>query len=220
MGGCALIGQTMINVKASGARTRISTFLSGVFLLVLVVGVGDLLAVVPMAALVAVMIIVAVLTFDWHSIRWSTLKRMPKSETTVMVATVIAIVATHNLAIGVVIGVLIAMVAFARRVAHLVTVERTIAEDQAVPTVVYTVDGALFFASSHDLTTQFEYTEDPERIIIDMSGSHVWDASTVAALDAITNKYDHLGKRVIIEGMNVASTDMHTRLAGKLGGGH
>ncbi|MCU1638817.1 MAG: sulfate permease [Microbacteriaceae bacterium] len=220
MGGCALIGQTMINVKASGARTRISTFLSGAFLLVLVLGVGDLLAVVPMAALVAVMIIVSVLTFDWHSIRWSTLKRMPKSETTVMVATVIAIVATHNLAIGVGVGVLIAMVAFARRVAHLVTVERTLPEDQAVPTAVYTVDGALFFASSHDLTTQFAYTEDPDRVIIDMAGSHVWDASTVAALDAITNKYKHLGKRVIIEGMNEASTDMHTRLAGNLGGGH
>ena len=220
MGGCALIGQTMINVKASGARTRISTFLAGIFLMVLVIGLGDVLAVVPMAALVSVMIIVAVLTFDWHSIRLSTLKRMPKSETTVMVATVIVIVATHNLAIGVVIGVVIAMIAFARRVAHLVTVERTLPEGEAVPTALYTVDGALFFASSHDLTTQFEYTEDPERIIIDISSSHIWDASTVAALDAITNKYEHLGKRVIIVGMNEASSLIHGRLGGNLGGGH
>ena len=220
MGGCALIGQTMINVKASGARTRISTFLAGIFLMVLVIGLGDVLAVVPMAALVSVMIIVAVLTFDWHSIRLSTLKRMPKSETTVMVATVIVIVATHNLAIGVVVGVIIAMVAFARRVAHLVTVERTLPDDEAVPTALYTVDGALFFASSHDLTTQFEYTDDPDRIIIDISSSHIWDASTVAALDAITNKYEHLGKRVVIVGMNEASSLLHGRLVGNLGGGH
>jgi SulP family sulfate permease len=121
MGGCAMIGQTMINVKASGARTRISTLLAGVFLLILVVALGDLVAIIPMAALVAVMIMVSVGTFDWHSIRWSTLKRMPKSETTVMVATVIVVVLTDNLAIGVVVGVIVAMVAFARRVAHLVT---------------------------------------------------------------------------------------------------
>jgi SulP family sulfate permease len=220
MGGCALIGQTMINVKASGARTRISTFLAGFFLMVLVISVGDVLAVVPMAALVAVMIIVSVLTFDWHSIRLSTLKRMPKSETTVMVATVIVIVATHNLAIGVVVGVIIAMVAFARRVAHLVTVTRTLPEDENVPTALYTVDGALFFASSNDLTTQFEYTGDPDRIVIDVSASHIWDASTVAALDAITSKYEHLGKRVVIVGMNEASTSLHTRLGGNLGSGH
>jgi SulP family sulfate permease len=220
MGGCALIGQTMINVKASGARTRISTFLAGIFLLVLVLGLGSVLVIVPMAALVAVMIIVAVLTFDWHSIRLSTLKRMPKSETTVMIATVIVIVITHNLAIGVVIGVIIAMVAFARRVAHLVTVERTIPEDEAVPTAMYTVNGALFFASSNDLTTQFEYSADPDRVIIDLSASHVWDASTVASLDAITNKYEHLGKRVIIVGMNTASSSIHERLGGNLGGGH
>ncbi|TDW30807.1 SulP family inorganic anion transporter [Cryobacterium psychrophilum] len=220
MGGCAMIGQTMINVKASGARTRISTFLAGVFLLVLVLGLGDLLAVVPMAALVSVMIIVSYLTFDWHSIRLSTLKRMPKSETTVMVATVIVIVATHNLAIGVVVGVIIAMVAFARRVAHLVTVERSLPEDAEVPTALYTVDGALFFASSNDLTTQFYYHDDPDNIVIDISASHIWDASTVASLDAITTKYERLGKTVDIIGMNKASSKLHTRLGGRLDGGH
>ena len=104
MGGCAMIGQTMINVKASGARTRISTFLAGVFLLILVLVLGDIVAVIPMAALVAVMIVVSVATFDWHSIRLSTLRRMPKSETAVMLITVIVTVWTHNLAIGVVVG--------------------------------------------------------------------------------------------------------------------
>jgi SulP family sulfate permease len=220
MGGCAMIGQTMINVKVSGARTRISTFLAGVFLLILVVVLGDLVAIIPMAALVAVMIMVSVATFDWHSIRWSTLKRMPKSETTVMVATVAVVVATHNLAIGVIVGVIVAMVAFARRVAHFATVDRRIALDEPVPTAYYTVNGELFFASSNDLTTQFEYADDPDRVVIDMSASHIWDASTVAALDAITTKYDHHGKRAVIIGMNEASTKLHDRLAGNLGGGH
>jgi SulP family sulfate permease len=220
MGGCAMIGQTMINVKASGARTRISTFLAGVFLLVLVLGLGDVLAVVPMAALVAVMIIVSYLTFDWHSVRFSTLKRMPKSETTVMIATVVVIVITHNLAIGVVVGVIVAMVAFARRVAHLARVDRTVRLDQPVPTAYYTVTGALFFASSNDLMTQFEYVDDPDQIVIDLSASHVWDASTVATLDAITYKYERHNKRVVIEGFNDASYELHTRLAGNLGGEH
>lgn len=220
MGGCAMIGQTMINVKVSGARTRISTFLAGVFLLILVVVLGDLVAIIPMAALVAVMIMVSVATFDWHSVRWSTLKRMPKSETTVMVATVAVVVATHNLAIGVIVGVIVAMVAFARRVAHFATVQRRVELDEPVPTAYYTVNGELFFASSNDLTTQFEYADDPDRIVIDMSASHVWDASTVAALDAITTKYEHHGKRAVIVGMNEASTELHGRLAGTLGAGH
>ena len=220
MGGCAMIGQTMINVKASGARTRISTFLAGIFLLILVVVLGDVVAIIPMAALVAVMIIVAVLTFDWHSIRLSTLKRMPKSETTVMVATVAVVVITHNLALGVIVGVLVAMVAFARRVAHFVNVDRVVSTDEPVPTAYYTVTGELFFASSNDLTTQFEYAADPERVVIDMSNSHIWDASTVAALDAITNKYERHGKRAVIMGLNESSTTMHARLAGNMGAGH
>jgi SulP family sulfate permease len=220
MGGCAMIGQTMINVKASGARTRISTFLAGVFLLVLVVALGDVVAVIPMAALVAVMIMVSVATFDWHSINPRTLRAMPLGETVVMVATVVVVVLTHNLAIGVVIGVIAAMVVFARRVAHLASVDRTVDLSAATPSARYTVTGELFFASSNDLTTQFAYADDPERIVIDLSQSHVWDASTVAALDAITTKYERRGKRVVIEGMNDASTRIHSRLAGKLTGGH
>jgi SulP family sulfate permease len=219
MGGCAMIGQTMINVKASGARTRISTFLAGVFLLILVVVLGETVGLIPMAALVAVMILVSVATFDWHSIRPATLKRMPLSETIVMIATVVVVVVTHNLAIGVIFGVVVAMVLFARRVAHFATVERRVDEAAPVPTAYYTVVGELFFASSNDLTTQFEYSDDPERIVIDMSGSHIWDASTVAALDAITTKYEQRGKRVVMEGMNEASTAMHSRLAGNLGSG-
>ena len=129
MAGCAMIGQTMINVRASGARTRLSTFSAGVFLLVLVVGLGNVVAVIPMAALVAVMILVSVSTFDWHSVAPSTLRRMPRGETVVMLLTVAGTVATSNLAIGVGLGVLAAMALFARRAAHLVEVERVLDPD-------------------------------------------------------------------------------------------
>jgi SulP family sulfate permease len=220
MGGCAMIGQTMINVKASGARTRISTFLAGAFLLVLVVALGGIVSRIPMAALAAVMIFVSWATFDWHSIRPRTLKMMPKSETTVMLATVVVTVATHNLAIGVGVGVLAAMVLFARRVAHLVTVKRTIKSINGRLSAVYVVDGELFFASSNELYTQFEYAQDPGHVVIDLRASHLWDASTIAALDGITEKYRRHGKDVEIVGLNEASAVMRERLAGNLGAGH
>lgn len=218
LGGCAMIGQTMINVKVSGARTRISTFLSGVFLLILVVGLGDIVAKIPMAALVAVMIMVAVGTMDWHSIDPRTLRRMPKSETTVMALTVLVTVLTHNLAYGVGVGVIAAMVLFARRVAHLTTVTDIAHPDDN--TRVYAVEGELFFASSNDLVYQFDYTGDPANIVIDMSRSHIWDASTVASLDAITTKYAAKGKTVTITGMNDNSAQRHQHLSGQLTGAH
>lgn len=217
MGGCAMIGQTMINVKASGARTRISTFLAGIFLLILVVALGDIVAMIPMAALVAVMIMVSVATFNWHSIQPSTLKRMPRSETVVMLSTLAVVVWSHNLAIGVIVGVVIAMVAFARRVAHFASVTRTVGGDDEIDAVLYTVQGELFFASSNDLTTLFEYSDDPENVVIDLTGSHIWDASTVAALDTIQTKYESLGKTVYFKGMNDFSQLLHDKLAGKLG---
>jgi SulP family sulfate permease len=218
MGGCAMIGQTMINVKASGARTRISTFLAGLFLLILVVGLGDVVGIIPMAALVAVMVMVSVGTFDWHSIQPATLKRMPRSETLVMVSTVAVVVATHNLAIGVIAGVLVAMVLFARRVAHFTEVVDVAHPDE--DTRVYAVVGELFFASSNDLVTQFDYVGDPKNVVIDLWQSHIWDASTVATLDAIQTKYEAKGKNVTIVGLNDASQERHERLAGHLVGGH
>ncbi len=217
MGGCAMIGQTMINVKASGARTRISTFLAGVFLLILVVGFGDVVALIPMAALVAVMIMVSVGTFDWHSIQPATLRRMPRSETTVMASTVVVTVVSHNLAIGVVVGVLVAMTLFARRVAHLTETRRELVTDRnGTPTAVYHVTGELFFASSNDLYTQFDYADDPQDVVIDLTQSHIWDASTVASLDAITTKYARKGKTVEIVGLNAASAERHELLSGSL----
>ncbi|MGO2431261.1 MAG: SulP family inorganic anion transporter [Glutamicibacter arilaitensis] len=210
--GCAMIGQTMVGVKVSGGRTRISTAFAGIFMLLLAVLLGDIVAQIPMAALVAVMIVVSATTFDWHSIRPSTLKMMPKSETFVMAITVLLTVITSNLAIGVGAGILSAMVLFANRVAHLVTVER-IPEGE---TMIYKVNGELFFASSNDLYTQFDYAQDPERVVIDMSDSHLWDASTVAALDSIRIKYEKYGKSVEIRGLNEASQKMQDRLGGKL----
>ncbi|MEV7692016.1 SulP family inorganic anion transporter [Microbacterium sp. NPDC089189] len=211
MGGCAMIGQTMINVKASGARTRISTFLAGVFLLILVVALGDLVAIIPMAALVAVMIFVCVATFDWHSIRPATLRRMPVGETVVMALTVIVTVWTHNLAIGVGVGVLAAIVLFARGVAHVTSVTRDVDGEVAR----YRVEGALFFASSNDLTTQFDYAHDPARVEIDFSDAHIWDASSVAALDAIVSGYERRGIAVTLTGMNTASASVHRRVSGR-----
>ncbi|WP_347757643.1 SulP family inorganic anion transporter [Agrococcus sp. ProA11] len=218
MGGCAMIGQTMINVKASGARSRISTFLAGAFLLVLIVALGGIVGLIPMAALVAVMIMVSVGTFDWHSIQPATLKRLPISETLVMLVTVTVVVITHNLALGVIVGVIAAMVAFARRVAHFANVSRELRESDGGTAAHYTVEGELFFASSNDLTTLFEYTEDPDHIVIDLSRSHIWDASTVAALDAIETKYERLGKRVELHGLNASSVRMRERMTGQLGG--
>ncbi len=224
MGGCAMIGQTMINVKQSGARTRISTFLAGTFLLVLVLALGDIVGLIPMAALVAVMIMVSVATFDWHSIRPSTLRLMPWSETAVMLVTVIATVATHNLAIGVVLGVITAMILFARRVAHLVHIEKVwetdVDGDGTIDFRRYAVKGELFWASSNDLVYQFDYAGDPETVIIDLTAADIWDASTVASLDAVQSKYAARGKKARIIGLDGASLQRLERLSGKLGDGH
>lgn len=171
-----------------------------------------------MAALVAVMVMVSVGTFDWHSVAPKTLRRMPRSETTVMLATVAVTVATDNLAYGVAVGTLTAMVLFARRVAHLTDVVKV---DQPDPdTQVYAVSGQLFFASSNDMVYQFDYTGDPDNVVIDMSGAQIWDASTVATLDAITTKYAAKGKTATIVGLDDTSAERHRRLTGRLAGSH
>lgn len=218
MGGCAMIGQTMINVKVSGARTRLSTFLAGAFLMVLCIVFGPVVSDIPMAALVAVMIMVSFATFDWHSITPKTLKRMPAGEIAVMVITVVCVVATHNLAVGVVVGSISAMVVFAKRVAHLAEVTAVVDPDGR--TAVYRVTGELFFASANDLVGQFAYATDPDKVIIDLSAAHIWDASSVAALDAIETKYAQRGKTVEITGLNDPSAHLHGKLSGELAAGN
>ena len=218
MAGCAMIGQTMINVRTSGARTRLSTFAAGTFLLALVVGLGSVVAVIPMAALVAVMILVAASTFDWHSVAPATLRRMPLGETLVMLVTVAVTVATKNLAIGVVAGVLTAMATFARRVAHLVEVDRVVDPDRT--SCLYSVTGEVFFASDQELIDAFHYAEDPPRVIVDLSRAHLWDASAVAALDAIEGHYRRHGIELSITGLNERSDRLHQRLSGQLAAAH
>jgi SulP family sulfate permease len=218
MPGCAMIGQTMINVRAGGARTRISTFCAGFFLLILVVALGSIVAVIPMAALVAVMVLVSVSTFDWHSIAPKTLRRMPLGETIVMGVTVAATVATRNLAIGVGLGVLTSMAIFARRVAHLVEVERVVDPDGT--SVLYSVSGELFFASDQELIEAFDYAGDPPEVSIDLSRAHLWDASAVAALDAISTHYARHGIEPRISGLNDRSQQLRSDLSGQLAGAH
>ena len=214
MGGCAMIGQTMINVRVSGARTRLSTFLAGAFLMVLCVVFGPVVSDIPMAALVAVMVMVCFATFDWHSIAPSTLRRMPAGEITVMVITVACVVTTSNLAVGVVVGSVTAMVVFAKRVAH--QAEVTSVTDPDGSRVVYSVTGELFFAASNDLVGRFDYATDPDKVVIDLSAAHIWDASSVAALDAVEAKYAQRGKTVEIISLNEPSARIHQTLSGQL----
>lgn len=216
MGGCAMIGQTMVNVKEGQARTRISTFLAGAFLLVLCVTVGDVVGAIPMAALVAVMLVIAVTTFDWRSIAPRTLRLMPRSETLVMVVTVVGTLATENLAVGVVLGVLTATVAFARRVAHMASVAAADRDRDGGVERVYRVTGQLFWASSNDLVHRFDYDADPEAVVIDLTDAEVWDASTVATLDAVREKYEARGKSVRIVGLGGAGLGRLERLSGQL----
>ena len=213
IGGCAMIGQTIVNVKVGGGRTRVSTAVAALFLLALLTALGPVLAVIPMVSLAAVMMVVAVTTVDRHSVRPSTLRRMPVPETAVMVVTVAVVLVTNNLAIGVGVGVLLAMVLFARRVAHVTQVDRRVEDGVAR----YAVRGPLFFGSSNDLIDRFSYAEDPEESVVDLTHAQVWDASTVAALDAIEQRYADHGRRVRFVGLDERSTAFHARLTGRLG---
>ncbi|MCL2794665.1 MAG: SulP family inorganic anion transporter [Microbacteriaceae bacterium] len=212
--GCAMIGQTVVNVKMGGARTRYSTVVAGVFLLILVAGLSQVMALIPMAALAAVMMVVAIRTIDWRSVAPATLRRMPVPETVVMLVTVGVVIVTNDLATGVGVGTLLAIVFFARRVARVVRVERTV--DASGARASYRVLGPLFFASSNDLVEQFHYVEDPAQVTVDLSGSRVWDASSVAALDAVTARYREHGASVDIVGLDEISRGFHTRMSGHL----
>ncbi|WP_082404211.1 SulP family inorganic anion transporter [Saccharothrix sp. NRRL B-16348] len=217
MAGCAMIGQSIINTK-SGGRTRLSTLSAGVFLLILVYTLGPVVSLIPMAALVAVMVFVSISTFDWSSVKPSGLRRAPRSETAVMVVTVGTVVATHNLALGVIAGALLAAVFFARRVAHLVDVSSVLDPDGRIR--VYALTGELFFASTNELMHSFDYAEDVDKVVVDLSGAHVWDSSAVATLDAVTAKFAARGVEVEIVGLNPHSEQLHSKLTGQLTGSH
>jgi SulP family sulfate permease len=208
MAGCAMIGQSMINVK-SGGRGRLSTFCAGVFLLFMIVVLGDWVKQIPMAALVAIMIMVSIGTFSWSSIK--NLKLHPRSSSVVMLATVVCVVFTHNLAIGVLVGVLLSGIFFAWKIAQIFRVSSTLSEDGTARS--YVVEGQVFFASADAFTAAFDFKEALEKVTIDVSRAHIWDISSVAALDMIILKFRREGAEVEILGLNEASETIVDKLA-------
>ena len=208
MAGCAMIGQSVINVT-SGGRGRLSAFVAGVVLLLLIIVAQPLVIQIPMAALVAVMFVVAISTFDWSSFR--TLRTFPKSEGIVMVATVSATVITHDLSIGVLIGVVLSAIFFARKVSQLFSVTSEISPDGRERH--YRVGGQMFFVSTHDFAHTFNVTEDVDRVIIDLTHAHLWDSSAVGAIDKVALQFMRRGVDVQVIGMNEATAMLIDRVA-------
>ncbi|WP_227369960.1 SulP family inorganic anion transporter [Halomonas sp. M20] len=208
MAGCAMIGQSVINVK-SGGRTRLSTLVAGVVLLLMVVFLSDWVSQIPMAALVAVMIMVSIGTFSWESLR--DLKKHPMSTNIVMVATVIVVVATHNLAIGVFVGVLLASLFFANKVGQVLYIGSEMSVDGR--TREYTVVGQVFFTSSVRFIDAFDFKESVERVKIDLSRAHFWDITAVGSLDKVVLKFRREGTEVEVVGLNEASATIVDRFA-------
>ena len=208
MAGCAMIGQSVINIK-SGGRGRLSTLLAGIFLLLMVVFLGKWVASIPMAALVAVMIMVSIGTFSWDSIR--NLRKNPLSSSVVMTATVVVVVATHNLALGVLVGVLLSALFFAHKIGKIMHVGSTLTEDGQ--TRHYRVVGQVFFTSAERFIACFDLKEALEKVQIDVSRAHFWDITAIGALDKIVLKFRREGTEVEIIGLNKASETMVDRFA-------
>jgi sulfate permease, SulP family len=208
MAGCAMIGQSVINVK-SGGRGRLSTLVAGGFLLLMVVFLGDWVGRIPMAALVAVMIMVSISTFDWNSLR--KLREHPTSSSVVMLATVAVTVFTHDLAQGVFVGVLLSGLFFAHKVERLLRVGRSLSADGR--TRNYQVVGQVFFASAESLVASFDFKEDVDHVHIDVSHAHFWDITAIRALDKVMLKFRGKGVDVQVVGLNEASATMVDRFA-------
>lgn len=207
MAGCAMIGQSGINVK-SGGRGRLSTFFAAVFLMVLIVLLNNVLVKIPMAALVAVMFMVSIGTFDWSSLK--KLSIMPKSDSVVMIVTVITVVATDNLSIGVVIGVLLSAIFFASKISK---VDIKTLSVKGSYKKVYQVSGQLFFASVTDFVNHFDFKEAIKEIDLDFTHAHLWDDSAIGALDKVVIKYQQNGVKVNLKGLNTDSTRLLDKLA-------
>ena len=208
MAGCAMIGQSMINVK-SGGRARLSSLSAGIFLLFLILVLSEFVRVIPMAALVAVMIMVSVGTFSWSSIK--NLRTHPKSSSVVMLTVVVLVVMTHNLAIGVLAGVLLSGVFFAGKIAQIFRVTSELTADGRVRR--YSIEGQLFYASVENFNRAFDFKEAVDTVIIDVSRAHIWDISSVAAVDMVVLKFRREGAEVELVGMNEASETIVDRLA-------
>lgn len=208
MAGCAMIGQSVINVK-SGGRGRLSSLTAGSVLLLLVVFLGEWVAQIPMAALVAVMIMVSIGTFSWDSIL--TLRTNPKSSSVVMISTVVVVVFTHNLAQGVLVGVLLSALFFARRVGQFLRVQSRLSDDGLHRT--YEVIGQVFFTSAESFLASFDFGEALDRVTIDLTHAHFWDITAVSSLDKVVLKFRRDGAEVDLVGLNEASATMLDRFA-------
>ncbi|ASJ57476.1 sodium-independent anion transporter [Brevibacillus formosus] len=213
MAGCAMIGQSVINVK-SGGRGRLSTLVAGIFLLFLILVLGDVVKQIPMAALVGVMVMVSIGTFNWQSIR--DLRKIPLGDAIVMITTVIVVVATHDLAKGVISGVILSAVIFGWRMARL----HASSYESDTGEKVYTVSGQLFFGTMTHFVDQFSFQDDPQQIVIDFSRSHVWDLSAVTAISKVVDKYRQLDKFVLITGLNEESKRLIDRVGISTPAGH
>ncbi|MCF7788880.1 MAG: SulP family inorganic anion transporter [Prosthecobacter sp.] len=207
MAGCAMIGQSVINVR-SGGRGRLSTFVAGLFLLILLVVLGPWVKQIPMPALVAVMIMVSIGTFSWVS--FSNMSLHPKSSSLVMISTVLVVVLTHNLALGVGVGVLLSALSFARKVAHFLRVSSAL--DEAGGCRTYTIVGQLFFASAAGFVREFDFKETVAKVRLDVTHAHLWDLTAVASLDKVVLKFRREGKEVEVLGLNEASATIVDRL--------
>jgi sulfate permease, SulP family len=208
MGGCAMIGQSVINVS-SGGRGRLSTLVAGSFLLVLLVLLQRLLAVVPVAALTAVMIMVSINTFSWRSL--AQLRTNPWQSSVVMVATVATVVATADLSKGVLVGVILSGVFFAGKVSRLSRVTTALSDDGLVRT--YLVEGQIFFASAGSFADAIDVTEQVDQIVIDVTAAHFWDISAIGALDRVIMKARRYARPIEVVGLNEASATMVERFA-------
>ena len=200
MAGCAMIGQSVINVK-SGGRGRLSTLFAGAMLLTMVVFLSDWVSLIPMAALVAVMIMVSIGTFNWSSV--TGLKSNPLSANIIMLATVAVVVWTHNLAYGVFVGVLLGALFFANKVSHFMYISKALSEDGATRT--YHVVGQVFFNSAERFNAGFDFKEVVDKVVIDLNRAHFWDISAVGALDKVVIKFRREGADVELIGLNEAS---------------
>ncbi|MEI5906391.1 SulP family inorganic anion transporter [Bacillus spongiae] len=207
MAGCAMIGQSVINVK-SGGRGRLSTLVAGLFLLVLIILLNDVLIQIPMAALVGVMIMVSIGTFDWSSL--TKLHIIPKTDAIVMIVTVGTVVITHDLSKGVLAGVLLSAIFFAAKISK---VQVTSILDEKTQERVYTVKGQIFFASVTELISLIDFKDSAKNITVDFSQAHLWDDSAVGAVDKIVLKYREAGKNIKIVGLNEASSSLVDQLA-------
>ncbi len=206
MAGCAMIGQSVINVK-SGGRGRLSTMVAGVFLLIMVVFMDECIGQIPMAALVAVMIMVSIGTFSWDSV--INLRKHPLSANIIMLSTVIVVVWTHNLALGVLVGVLFAALFFANKISHFMYIDSEL--DEAHNTRIYHVHGQVFFNSADKFFRSFDFKEALDKVIIDLSKAHFWDLSAVDVLDKVVLKFRRDGAEVEVVGLNAASSTIVDR---------